>query len=135
MEKTKDYEVVKLNSIYQECSIWDSLINVTAWSNGEGFDLAIASKNGGMQHISITYSEFDIIKKCVNKLDGDYETDFDDEIINSENDLEETTNSNNVLEEVLGSSFCEFSVIENKLAVLYRNQVKIFNEIKKLKIL
>ena len=33
------------------------------------------------------------------------------------------------LEEVLGSSMCEFSVIENKLAILYRNQVKIYEAI------
>ena len=36
------------------------------------------------------------------------------------------------LEEVLGTTLCQYSVIEQKLAVLYRNQVKIFNEIKKL---
>ena len=34
-----------------------------------------------------------------------------------------------ILEEVLGSSMCEFSVIENKLAILYRNQVKIYEAI------
>ena len=33
------------------------------------------------------------------------------------------------LEEVLGSSMCQFSVVENKLATLYRNQVKIYNSI------
>jgi hypothetical protein len=33
------------------------------------------------------------------------------------------------LEEVIGSSMCEFSVIENKLAILYRNQVKIYDAI------
>lgn len=35
------------------------------------------------------------------------------------------------LEEVLGSSMCQFSVIENKLAILYRNQVKIYEAITK----
>ena len=35
------------------------------------------------------------------------------------------------LEEVLGSSMCQFSVIENKLAILYRNQVKIYDAITK----
>jgi hypothetical protein len=33
------------------------------------------------------------------------------------------------LEEVFGSSMCQFSVIENKLATLYRNQVKIYDAI------
>ena len=35
------------------------------------------------------------------------------------------------LEEVLGSSMCQFSIIENKLAILYRNQVKIYDAITK----
>ena len=35
------------------------------------------------------------------------------------------------LEEVLGTSMCQFSVIENKLAILYRNQVKIYDAITK----
>ena len=34
------------------------------------------------------------------------------------------------LEEVLGSSHCRYSVIENKLAILYRNQEKILSAIK-----
>ena len=34
-------------------------------------------------------------------------------------------------EEVLGSSMCQFSVIENKLAILYRNQVKIYDAVTK----
>jgi len=36
------------------------------------------------------------------------------------------------LEEVLGSSYCRYSVIENKLAILYRNQEKILEAIKML---
>jgi hypothetical protein len=35
------------------------------------------------------------------------------------------------LEEVLGSSMCQYSVIENKLAILYRNQVKIYDAVTK----
>jgi len=34
------------------------------------------------------------------------------------------------LEEVLGSRHCQFSVVENKLAILYRNQEKILKSIK-----
>jgi hypothetical protein len=40
-------------------------------------------------------------------------------------------NKQETLEEVLGSSNCEYSVIENKLAILYRNQVKIYDAITK----
>jgi len=36
------------------------------------------------------------------------------------------------LEEVRGSTHCQFSVIENKLAIIYRNQLKILQAIKML---
>jgi hypothetical protein len=36
------------------------------------------------------------------------------------------------LEEVRGSSYCQFSVVENKLAIIYRNQLKILQAIKML---
>ena len=36
------------------------------------------------------------------------------------------------LEEVRGSNYCEFSVIENKLAIIYRNQEKLLTAIKLL---
>jgi hypothetical protein len=39
--------------------------------------------------------------------------------------LEEIT-----LEEVVGSKYCKYSVIENKLAIIYRNQEKILTAIK-----
>ena len=35
------------------------------------------------------------------------------------------------LEEVLGSSMCRYSSIEKRLAILYRNQVKIYDAINK----
>jgi len=45
--------------------------------------------------------------------------------------VEEEPKQETTLEEVLGSSMCQFSVIENKLAILYRNQVKIYEAITK----
>ena len=36
------------------------------------------------------------------------------------------------LEEVRGSIHCQFSVVENKLAIIYRNQLKILQAIKML---
>jgi hypothetical protein len=36
------------------------------------------------------------------------------------------------LEEVIGSRHCQFSVVENKLAIIYRNQLKILQAIKML---
>jgi hypothetical protein len=36
------------------------------------------------------------------------------------------------LEEVKGSSYCKYTVIENKLATIYRNQEKILSAIKLL---
>jgi hypothetical protein len=48
-----------------------------------------------------------------------------------ETDYKDSENLTETLEEVLGSSMCQFSVIENKLAILYRNQVKIYDAITK----
>ena len=62
-------EVIKVNSIQEECSLWDSLVCVTDWSNREGYDIQLTSKNGGIQHLSITWSEFDLVKKIINKLE------------------------------------------------------------------
>ena len=61
--------VDKVFSIHSECSINQSLINITEWANGDGFDIHLTCKNGGIQHMSITYIEFDMLKKMVNKLD------------------------------------------------------------------
>ena len=36
------------------------------------------------------------------------------------------------LEEVFGSAYCQFSVVENKLAILYRNQEQLLKAIKLL---
>ena len=67
----KDEKLIvrKTNIIYADDSIFKALITTTAWTNGEGFDLSICSKNGGMQSMLIAYSEFDLIKKMVKKLD------------------------------------------------------------------
>lgn len=54
---------VKTKSVQIHCGLWDTEIQLTAWTNGEGFDIQQTGKNGGMQHISLTYSEFDLIKK------------------------------------------------------------------------
>jgi hypothetical protein len=48
-----------------------------------------------------------------------------------EKTLEETL-ENIELEPLYGSSYCQFSVIENQLAILYRNQEKILTAIKLL---
>jgi hypothetical protein len=68
-KKDNKFEVVKVNTIQEECSVWNSLITTTAWQNGEGFDVGITSKNGGIQNLSITYSEFYLLKKMVETLD------------------------------------------------------------------
>jgi len=45
---------------------------------------------------------------------------------------QETTLEDIELEEVRGSIHCQFSVVENKLAIIYRNQLKILQAIKML---
>lgn len=66
----EELEVDKLNAIYQECKVWDSLVLVTEWFNKHGVDIQITSKNGCIQTISITYDEFDLVKKAIIKLES-----------------------------------------------------------------
>lgn len=63
-----ELKVDKVNAILEECKVWGSLVQVTDWINGEGYDITITSKRGCMQHLSVTWSEFDIIKKAIKKL-------------------------------------------------------------------
>jgi len=65
---SEKYKVDKINAIMEESAGTDSLVQVTDWINGEGYDITITSKNGGMQHLSITWLEFDVIKKAIKKL-------------------------------------------------------------------
>ena len=61
-----------------------------------------------------------LIKQAlINMMKGDEELGLYDETIDSIK-----------LEEVFGSKHCLYSVIENKLAILYRNQEKILSAIK-----
>lgn len=69
-DKKEELEVVKVNTIQATCIMWDSLLTVTEWQNGEGFDLSISSKNGGVQSMCITYAEFYLLKKIIKKLDN-----------------------------------------------------------------
>jgi hypothetical protein len=66
----EEYElkVDKVNTIYEECKVWNSAIQVTNWINGEGYDIVICH-GGSFQHLSVTWSEFDIIKKAIKKID------------------------------------------------------------------
>lgn len=65
----KKMKIDKLNAIMQECIAWKSLVNVTEWGNRHGCDIQITSMNGGMQHLSITYEEFMLVKDAIKKLD------------------------------------------------------------------
>lgn len=67
----EEYElkIDRVNTIYEECKIWNSAVQVTNWINGEGYDIVISGKNGSFQHLSVTWSEFDIIKRAIKKLD------------------------------------------------------------------
>lgn len=62
----------KRNSIFSELSEYchlsgkDGYIDVTEWSNGEGFDVCIDTN--GAQMIQMTWGQFDAIKKAVKKL-------------------------------------------------------------------
>jgi hypothetical protein len=43
-------------------------IEVTEWSNGEGFDISLSSKSCGTQTIQLTWGEYKALKKLVKAL-------------------------------------------------------------------
>ena len=63
----------KRNSISDDLDKYDVLakkddfIEVTSWSNGEGFDVTIESPFSS--HFQLTYGAFDAIKKLLKKLE------------------------------------------------------------------
>ncbi len=63
-----ELQVEKVNSIQTECVGYDSLLTVTEWSNKDGVDIQLTSRNGGIQHLSISYLEFTKLNELVEKL-------------------------------------------------------------------
>ena len=59
-------------------------------------------------------------------------TDFGYKIIIPKEEPKQETLEDITLEEVFGSAYCHFSVVENKLAILYRNQEQLLKAIKLL---
>jgi hypothetical protein len=81
--------------------------------------------SGCVWYAELTYDE-DVVKDeqkqhLIDMMESDEELGLYDEKIE---DIE--------LEEVRGSIHCQFSVVENKLAIIYRNQLKILQAIKML---
>ena len=93
----------------------------------------------------------DLIKDGVQAIDDDFlewfvknpscekvEVEFIDdnwgyyEIIIPKEEPKQETLEDITLEEVFGSAYCHFSVVENKLAILYRNQEQLLKAIKLL---
>lgn len=67
----KDFEIVKVKQVQGESDIYNNIITVTEWSNGDGCEIGIYDSNGGVQNLSITYYDFDIVKKMVKKIRND----------------------------------------------------------------
>lgn len=71
----KKYELNKRNSIFAPLKEFDpgfsgenGFIEVTEWTNGEGWDIEISSK-GRNERIQLTWGEFEGIKKLIKELD------------------------------------------------------------------
>ncbi len=64
-----EYEVNKINAIIEGLDNDNTLIQVTDWINGEGYDI-IVTRRGAMQHLSVGWMEYDVIKKAIEKLDS-----------------------------------------------------------------
>jgi len=47
-------------------------LEVTEWTNGEGYDIRISNVNGEKK-LELTHGQLKAIKKCVKAIDKDYE--------------------------------------------------------------
>ena len=73
MSNENKFRISKRNSIFSELSEddWssekDSYMEVTEWTNGEGYDVYI--NNYTARSISIGHNEFKLLKKLIKELD------------------------------------------------------------------
>jgi hypothetical protein len=73
MSNENKFKISKRNSIFSELSEddWssekDSYMEVTEWTNGEGYDVYI--NNYAERSISIGHNEFKLLKKLIKELD------------------------------------------------------------------
>jgi hypothetical protein len=70
--KNMNFEIYKREAIFAELKQFCHLakehdfIEITEWNNGEGWDITINTTSE--QNISITYGQFDAIKKLIKQL-------------------------------------------------------------------
>jgi len=71
--KNMNFEIYKREAIFAELKQFCHLakehdfIEITEWNNGEGWDVTINTTSE--QNISITYGQFDAIKKLIKQLE------------------------------------------------------------------
>lgn len=73
MSKENNFKIDQRKSIFSDLSPHDylakehSYIEVTEWSNGEGYDVQVY--NHSERNISISYYEFKLLKKLIKELE------------------------------------------------------------------
>ena len=73
MSNENKFKISKRNSIFSELSEYDLssekdyYMEVTEWTNGEGYDVYIS--NYAERSISIGHNEFKLLKKLIKELD------------------------------------------------------------------
>lgn len=60
----EDFGKGKVNNY--ECKVGESLVSVTEWRSGEGFDVVIG--DGNFKNISITHDEWKALQICMLKI-------------------------------------------------------------------
>lgn len=74
MSKTKKIDKYKRKTVFAELEQFDYMskendfIEITKWTNGEGFDIEINSSN--QQVFQLTFGQFDAIKSLLNELEN-----------------------------------------------------------------
>ena len=80
MKKIKELEISKRNTVFVELKDWcimsmgpdqkdkGHFLEVTEWTNGEGYDVCINDASG-QQQFNMTWGQFQAIKKCIKRLE------------------------------------------------------------------
>lgn len=73
MSNKKEFKISERKTIFSGlpphdvCAKEDSYVEVTEWTNGEGYDISIY--NHSERNISIGWSEFRLLKKLIKELE------------------------------------------------------------------
>lgn len=63
-----EIKVYQVHTSIEEAKVWGTLVQVTPWVNGTGYEVILCNKNGAFQHMSITKEEIELVNEMIKRL-------------------------------------------------------------------